>query len=62
MNEAAPKVGDRIVDRYGYLEITSINTANRMCIVKRHTDGELRRNPFIMTLSEWHKRKTEAIL
>jgi hypothetical protein len=60
MNETAPKVGDRIVDRYGYLEIISISKALDTCIVQRRTDGELKRNPFTMRIGEWYKRKMEA--
>ncbi len=52
-------VGDRIVDKHGYLEITSINQANQVCMVKRHATSGLHRNPYIMRFSEWRKRKSE---
>ena len=55
-----PKLGDRIVDQYGCLEITSVDQPRGLCVVQRHAMGELKRNPFTMRFIEWKKRKEEV--
>lgn len=63
MIDEAPKVCDKIVDRYGYLEITSVDVDRQTCVVKRHTGSNaIQRNPFIMKFDEWNGRKSKEVV